>query len=115
MVQSIRSPDACNTQGMNSNRRHFLGVAASTLAAARLGLVGDAITAAGRQPATSDGELKRIDAGVLNVGYVEAGPSNGPPVVLLHGWPYDVHSYAEVTPLLASAGYRVIVPFLRGH
>ncbi len=56
----------------------------------------------------------QIDAGVLNVGYVDAGPPDGPTVVLLHGWPYDIHAYAEVTPLLAQAGYRSIVPYLRG-
>jgi pimeloyl-ACP methyl ester carboxylesterase len=61
------------------------------------------------------GALKRIDAGVLSVGYAEAGPSDGPAVLLLHGWPYDIHSYVEVAPLLAAAGYRVIVPHLRGH
>jgi pimeloyl-ACP methyl ester carboxylesterase len=61
------------------------------------------------------GELKQVDAGVLNVGYVEAGPADGPAVLLLHGWPYDIHAYAEVTPALASAGYRVIVPYLRGY
>jgi pimeloyl-ACP methyl ester carboxylesterase len=61
------------------------------------------------------GPVKQIDAGVLNVGYVETGPADGPAVVLLHGWPYDIHSYAEVAPLLAAAGYRVIVPYLRGH
>src|SRR5580658_9910306 len=64
---------------------------------------------------TSFGQLKQIDAGLLNVGYVEAGPPDGPAVILLHGWPYDIHSYVEVTPLLASAGYRVIVPYLRGY
>src|SRR5262249_24737760 len=64
---------------------------------------------------TSFGPLKQIDAGVLNVGYVEAGPANGPAVIFLHGWPYHIHSYADVTPLLASAGYRVIVPYLRGY
>ena len=63
-------------------------------------------------PAFAD--TRQIDAGVLNVGYVDAGPRDGPAVVLLHGWPYDIHSYAEVTPLLAAAGYRVIVPHLRG-
>ena len=61
------------------------------------------------------GPLKRIDAGVLNVGYAEAGPSNGRTVILLHGWPYDIHSFVDVTPRLASAGYRVIVPYLRGY
>jgi pimeloyl-ACP methyl ester carboxylesterase len=61
------------------------------------------------------GELKRIDAGLLNVGYADLGPAGGPPVVLLHGWPYDIHSYVDVAPQLASAGYRVIVPYLRGY
>ncbi len=64
---------------------------------------------------TSFGSLRQIDAGVLNVGYAEAGPANGRPVILLHGWPYDIHSYVDVAPLLASAGYRVIVPYLRGY
>ena len=61
------------------------------------------------------GPLKQIEAGVLNVGYVEAGATNAPAVILLHGWPYDIHSYVDVTPQLASAGYRVIVPHLRGY
>jgi len=64
---------------------------------------------------TSFGALKQVDAGVLNVGYAEAGPAGGPAVILLHGWPYDIHSFADVTPLLASAGYRVLVPFARGY
>src|SRR5512132_2523253 len=59
--------------------------------------------------------LKHVDAGALNVGYAEAGPRDGPAVILLHGWPYDIHSYADVTPMLASAGYRVIVPHIRGY
>jgi pimeloyl-ACP methyl ester carboxylesterase len=59
--------------------------------------------------------IKQIDAGVLNVGYVEDGPGDGPVVLLLHGWPYDIHSFDEVTPKLAAAGYRVIVPYLRGY
>jgi len=59
--------------------------------------------------------LRQINAGVLNVGYVDAGPAEGPVVVLLHGWPYDIHSFVEVTPILSSAGYRVIVPYLRGY
>src|ERR1700746_2714216 len=63
----------------------------------------------------SFGTLKQVDAGVLSVGYAEAGPGDGPAVILLHGWPYDIHSFADVTPLLASAGYRVIVPYLRGY
>jgi pimeloyl-ACP methyl ester carboxylesterase len=64
---------------------------------------------------TSFSSLRQIDAGVLNVGYVEAGPADGPVVMLLHGWPYDIHSYADVAPWLGAAGYRVIVPHLRGH
>src|SRR4051794_29483154 len=63
----------------------------------------------------SFGPLKQVEAGLLSVGYAEAGPVGGAPVVLLHGWPYDIHSFADVTPVLAAAGYRVIVPFLRGH
>src|SRR5579863_5876548 len=110
---------------IDRDRRRFLGTAAMTLAAAELGLIGPA--AAGeekREPASttsrprtsaSFGAIKQIDAGVLNVGYAEAGPPDGPAVILLHGWPYDIHSYVEVTPLLASAGYRVIVPYLRGY
>jgi pimeloyl-ACP methyl ester carboxylesterase len=61
------------------------------------------------------GTVSQVDAGVLNVGYVDAGPGDGPAVVLLHGWPYDIHSYEQVTPLLAAAGYRAIVPYLRGY
>jgi len=64
---------------------------------------------------TSFGALKQINAGVLSVGYAEAGPARGPAVFLLHGWPYDIHSFADVTPVLASRGYRVIVPYLRGY
>src|SRR5690349_18221367 len=61
------------------------------------------------------GALKQVDAGLLSVGYAEAGPADGPAVILLHGWPYDIHSYAAVTPSLAAAGFRVIVPYLRGY
>jgi pimeloyl-ACP methyl ester carboxylesterase len=64
---------------------------------------------------TAFGTLRQVDAGLLNVGYAEAGPAAGPAVILLHGWPYDIHSFAEATPLLAAAGYRVIVPFNRGY
>jgi pimeloyl-ACP methyl ester carboxylesterase len=71
----------------------------------------------GATPGTgaSFGPVKQIEAGVLNTGYVEAGPADGPAVVLLHGWPYDIHSFADVTPALAAAGHRVIVPFVRGY
>jgi pimeloyl-ACP methyl ester carboxylesterase len=64
---------------------------------------------------TSFGALKQIEAGLLNVGYAEAGPADGPVVLLLHGWPYDIHTYVDVAPLLAAQGYRVIVPYLRGY
>src|SRR5512132_2739094 len=66
-------------------------------------------------PESQFGTVSQIDAGLLNVGYVDAGPADGPAAVLLHGWPYDIHSYLDVVPLLAAAGYRVIVPHLRGY
>src|SRR5262249_15417119 len=68
-----------------------------------------------RSSAAPMADLKHIDAGVLNVAYVESGPANGPAVILLHGWPYDIHAFAEVVPPLAAQGYRVIVPYLRGY
>ena len=64
---------------------------------------------------TSFAPLKQVDAGVLNVGYAEAGPADGPPVILLHGWPYDIYSYVDVAPILAARGYRVLIPYLRGY
>jgi pimeloyl-ACP methyl ester carboxylesterase len=111
---------------VDHSRRRFLGTAALAMAAAELGITGFANAQSGEaEPAalpaiksrtnTSFGALKRIDAGVLNVGYAEAGPADGPPVILLHGWPYDIYSYVDVAPLLATAGYRVIVPYLRGY
>ncbi len=106
-------------------RRRFLGTTAVAIAAARLALSVPASAQSGPakpeklpppKPGTASfGSLKQIDAGVLNVGYAEAGPSDGPPVLLLHGFPYDIHSYVEVAPLLAARGFRVIVPHLRGH
>src|SRR2546422_2759410 len=106
---------------INHDRRRLLGTAVLTLAAAELATIGSADAQSRKinpiKPGTntSFGSLKQIDAGLLNVGYAEAGPANGPPVILLHGWPYDIYSFADVTPLLASAGYRVIVPYLRGY
>ena len=76
------------------------------------GTATDATTA---ETSPTFGALKQIDAGVLNVGYVEAGSEDGPAVLLLHGWPYDIHSYADVAPLLAAEGFRVLVPYLRGY
>jgi pimeloyl-ACP methyl ester carboxylesterase len=110
-------------ENTNQHRRSFLGTAAMTMAAAQLGMVGTAAAQSGskRIPPikpgahTSFGPLKQINAGLLNVGYAETGPSDGPAVLLLHGWPYDIHSFADVAPLLASAGNRVIVPYLRGY
>jgi pimeloyl-ACP methyl ester carboxylesterase len=87
---------------------------AMSVAAAELGAIGTAKAQSGTN-ARSFGPLKQIDAGLLNIGYAEAGPVTGPAVILLHGWPYDIHAYVDVAPLLASAGYRVIVPYLRGH
>ncbi len=95
------------------NRRRFLGTAAMAFATTRL--MRSSAKAASTPMHPSFESLKQIDAGVLNVGYVELGPSTGTPVFLLHGWPYDIHAFVDVAPRLASAGYRVIVPFLRGY
>jgi pimeloyl-ACP methyl ester carboxylesterase len=111
---------------IDRQRRRAFGALATTVAAARLDLIG-AVQAQpnpahpeglpANPPGTHSpfGPLKQIDAGVLRVGYVEAGPAKGPVVILLHGWPYDIHSYADVAPLLAAAGYRVLIPYLRGY
>ena len=112
-------------QQINCDRRRFLRNAGLSLTAAQLA----AIVPAGAQPGTSPmsapaikpgtrtsfASVRQINAGLLSVGYAEAGPGDGPAVVLLHGWPYDIHSYVDVAPLLASSGYRVIVPYLRGY
>ncbi len=100
---------------IDRTRRRLLVAAAGTFVAAELGLASRA--KAGTVPAADafSRQVKQIDAGLLNVGYVEAGVPTGPVVLLLHGWPYDIHSYVEVAPILASAGYRVIVPYLRGY
>jgi pimeloyl-ACP methyl ester carboxylesterase len=115
---------------INFQRRRFFSQAALTIAATQLGMLGSASALSSKETGakvqaveaatkagthTSFDSLKQIDAGLLNVGYAEAGPANGTAVVLLHGWPYDIYSYVDVAPLLASAGYRVIVPYLRGY
>jgi pimeloyl-ACP methyl ester carboxylesterase len=111
---------------INDHRRRLVGGAAVAVAAAQLGTIGSsAAQPAKPKPAdlptikpgtnTSFGPLKQIDAGLLNVGYAEAGPADGRAVILLHGWPYDIHAFVDVAPLLASAGYRVIIPYLRGY
>jgi pimeloyl-ACP methyl ester carboxylesterase len=99
------------SEQINHNRRHLLGAAVMTLTAAELVNAGPAKAAT----TASFGPLKQIDAGLLSVSYAEAGPANGPAVILLHGWPYDIHTYADVAPLLAAAGCRVVVPYLRGY
>jgi pimeloyl-ACP methyl ester carboxylesterase len=112
-------------EGIDNGRRRFLRGAAA-IASAPLAMGGPAgAAAAGTEPArvpqikpgtnTSFASLKQVEAGNLNVGYAEAGPADGSPVVLLHGWPYDIHAFVDVAPLLASAGYRVVVPYLRGY
>src|SRR5271165_3024852 len=106
-------------------RRHFLGIAAMTVAASEwTGLSFANIVKSKKSLTPIDtfenqsnepfDAIKQIKAGDLNVGYAESGPEGGPPVLLLHGWPYDIHSFADVAPLLAEKGYRVIVPHLRG-
>ena len=100
------------------NRRRFIAATALTIAASKLGMIG--FTKAqrienSRSTLTSFGPIKQIDAGLLNVGYAEVGPGNDRPVILLHGWPYDVHSYIDVAPWLSAKGYRVIVHYLRGY
>jgi len=114
------------TAGIDKTRRHFLGAAAITMAAVPLGVMGSAKAesaklseahSTNKQPAASASfaPLKQINAGLLSIGYAEAGPADGPAVILLHGWPYDIYSFADVTPILAAKGYRVIVPYLRGY
>lgn len=102
------------SEEINHERRRFIAAASMTVAAARLGMIDSAKAQTGKAN-TSFGPLKQIDAGVLNVGYAETGPADGRAVILLHGWPYDIHSYVEVAPLLASKGYRVVIPYLRGY
>jgi pimeloyl-ACP methyl ester carboxylesterase len=105
-----------------SIRRRFLGTSLLALAITQLGLAGSA-DAQPIQPVplpvatahASLGPLKHVKAGVLDVAYAEAGPADGPVVILLHGWPYDIDSYAEVAPALAAKGYRVLVPYARGY
>lgn len=110
-------------ENINHRRRGLVGLAAATLAATQFGGIrpvwGESRLDRATLPVQGVGgmfePLKQVEAGLLSVGYVEAGPTDGPAVILLHGWPYDIHSFAEVTPLLAQAGYRVIVPYLRGY
>jgi pimeloyl-ACP methyl ester carboxylesterase len=110
---------------INPDRRRFLGSVAITLAAAPFAMSGPLLAQSGdAKPAagvirpgahTSFAALKQVEAGVLNVGYAEAGPADGPAVILLHGWPYDIYAFVDVVPALAGAGFRVIAPWLRGY
>jgi pimeloyl-ACP methyl ester carboxylesterase len=114
------------SEEIDHHRRRFFGTAAMSIAAIQFGMISSAHAQSGNaKPAdvpaikpgtnTSFPPLKQIDAGLLSVGYAEAGPANGPVVILLHGWPYDIYSFVDVAPLLASAGYRVIIPYVRGY
>jgi len=118
--------DTPDNNEFTCDRRQFISAAALTFAAVGFGSVSAVNAEDGDNHApsrttlrpnsnSSFRSLKQINAGVLNVGYAEDGPADGPPVVLLHGWPYDIYSYAEVVPMLAAKGYRVIVPYLRGY
>jgi pimeloyl-ACP methyl ester carboxylesterase len=106
---------------INHQRRRLFASTVPTIAAAELTMIASAKAQSSKKNPIKPGEntsfssLKQIDAGLLNVAYAEAGPADGPVVILLHGWPYDIHSYIDVAPLLGSAGYRVIVPYLRGY
>jgi len=114
--------------GIDRDRRRFFGAAVTALAATQLDVAGQAEAQSATTPTSKSAAsnaamnsrtffapLKQINAGVLSVGYVEAGPAGGPPVLLLHGWPYDIHSFVEVAPLLSAARYRVIIPYVRGY
>ncbi|MFM0757439.1 alpha/beta fold hydrolase [Paraburkholderia strydomiana] len=107
------------SEQVNTRRRRLLGTTVAGISLMELGLSGLAhAQSSGTKSgtgATSFENLRQINAGTLNIGYAETGPQNGPVVILVHGWPYDIYSYVEVAPLLAAAGYRVIVPYLRGY
>src|SRR6201991_3141055 len=115
------------SEELKLGRRRFLSAAAITAVAGPLAIFGGSANAKNTNSKAAKtmtvnsgtnnslGPIKQINAGALNVGYAEAGPANGTPVILLHGWPYDIHSFTDVVPLLTAKGYRVIVPHLRGH
>lgn len=114
------------SEKLKFDRRRFLSAAAITIAAGPIVMLGsaDAAPSTGKtvnKHAINTGNkaafdtIKQIDAGTLNIGYAEAGPADGQVVILLHGWPYDIHSFVEVASLLVAQGYRVIIPHLRGH
>jgi hypothetical protein len=112
-----------NSEKIDLHRRRLvIGATALTAATTQLGMLDSASAqSATTTPQikagahTSFAPLRQINAGLLNIAYAEAGPADGPPVILLHGWPYDIHSFVDVTPALASVGYRVLVPYLHGY
>jgi pimeloyl-ACP methyl ester carboxylesterase len=114
-VKIMKKIESDNT--IDQDRRRLLSMAAVTLAASHLGVLTPVARAAvPAAVALADfPSIRQIDAGPLSIGYVEMGPGDGAAVILLHGWPYDIHAFVEVAPLLAKAGYRVIVPHLRGY
>jgi pimeloyl-ACP methyl ester carboxylesterase len=112
------------SENLKYDRRSFLRRTAMTVVAAQFAAINSALArsegtrkraSVGNESKNSFGPLKQIDAGVLNVGYAESGPADGRPVLLLHGWPYDIHSFVDVAPLLAAKGYRSIIPYVRGY
>ncbi|WP_426395067.1 alpha/beta fold hydrolase [Ralstonia sp. R-29] len=111
------------SNAINLRRRRLLGTTIASIGVLDLGLAQLVHAQPGPSSASASpaslanpfGTLQQIDAGVLNIGYADLGPKNGPVMILLHGWPYDIYSYAEVAPMLAAAGYRVLVPYLRGY
>jgi pimeloyl-ACP methyl ester carboxylesterase len=124
LAESIQEEDM--SEGIDQRRRRLTHMAAWAFVAGQLDMARPAVAQAAASNAaslplikpgthSSFTSLKQINAGVLNVGFAEAGPADGPPVVLLHGWPYDIHSFVDVAPTLASRGYRVLVPYLRGY
>lgn len=100
---------------VDTGRRRLFGAAAVAGLAMPFGLLAPQAHAQAAASRSSFAALKQVNAGVLNVGYAEDGPADGPVVICLHGWPYDIHTYVDVAPLLAQAGHRVIVPYLRGY
>src|SRR5258708_5090966 len=107
------------SEQINTQRRRLLGTTVAGVSLVELSLGGLAHAQSNGAKAgagtTSFESPRQINAGTLSIGYAETGPQNGPVVILLHGWPYDIYSYVDVAPLLAAAGYRVIVPYLRGY
>ena len=124
MIKDVPTSEL-QAETIDQPRRRFFGTAAMTMVAAQLGVIASAgaqtsetaskVSAIRPGTNTSFKALKQINAGLLNVGYAEDGPADGPAVILLHGWPYDIYSFVDVAPLLAAKGYRVIVPYLRGY